>query len=237
MLRHRSSAVFHAGPKKAWSRGALIAAIVSIGHPGGPALASEKKPPFRSWTTLRTSGVVLQKLDFSCGAAALSTIATYYLAKPISEEQALRIVRARYSAGEWKDKKSNGLSMEDLIYMAENLGLKAEGVRIGLDALTKLKSPVIVHLDKGEFQHFSVLRGIRGMTAYLADPITGKQAVSLGQFLDQFTGAALAVWDSATPSPDEFPLKIQTEEQTNDRGHDLLRSQFYSRQALMPKAF
>ena len=49
--------------------------------------------------------------------------------------------------------------MEDLAYIAKKLGFEAEGARLGLAALLKLNGPVIVHFNKGVFQHFSVLAG------------------------------------------------------------------------------
>lgn len=219
--------------------GRLILALL-LGALGiGDALAAEpaeQKVPFHDWTTLRARGVVLQKLDFSCGAASVATLATFFLGKPTTEEAALRIIRARYTPDEWKKKKQDGLSMEDLAYIAEQLGFQAQGGRLGLAALLKLNGPVIVHFNKGEFQHFSVLRGIHGMTVYLADPVFGSVSMSMGQFVDQFTGNALAVWDPKSPVASEFPLKLR-EGDNRDGIYATMRPSMYDRPQPMGPGF
>lgn len=202
----------------------------------GPATA-EGKVPFRSWQQLRLQNVVPQRLDFSCGAASLATLSTFFLGKPVTEEQLLRIARARYSDDEWKKKKQDGLSMEDLVFMAEQIGLKAEGGIMGLASLLKMNGPVIVHLDKKDFQHFTVVRGIHGMTVYLADPSVGVVPMSLGSFVDQFTGAVLAVWDPAKPVPDAYAIKLKDQDKFYGRLSDVVRPTFYERPQTMSKSF
>jgi predicted double-glycine peptidase len=219
--------------------GRLIMALL-LGALGiGNALAAElteQKVPFHNWTALRSRGVVLQKLDFSCGAASVATLATFFLGKPTTEETALRIIRARYTPEEWKKKKQDGLSMEDLAYIAEQLGFQAQGGRLGLAALLKLNGPVIVHFNKGEFQHFSVLRGIHGMTVFLADPVFGSVSMSLGLFLDQFTGNALAVWDPKSPVASEYSLKLK-EGDNRDGIYATMHPSFYDRPQPMGPGF
>ena len=186
---------------------------------------------------LECKDVVLQRLDFSCGAASIATLATYFLGKPTTEEAALLIIRARYSLDEWKKKKQDGLSMEDLAYIAKKLGFEAEGARLGLAALLKLNGPVIVHFNKGVFQHFSVLRGIDGMTVYLADPVSGRTAMSMGMFVDQFTGAVLAVWDPTKAVSSDYALKLTEKDRTYDRMYDALRPSFYDRAKTLGPGF
>ena len=193
--------------------------------------------PFHSWTALRGKDVVLQRLDFSCGAASIATLATYFLGEPTTEEAALQIIRARYTPDEWKKKKKDGLSMEDLAYIAKKLGFEAEGARLGLAALLKLNGPVIVHFNKGEFQHFSVLRGIDRMTVYLADPALGRVAMSMGMFVDQFTGAVLAVWDPTKAVSSDYALKLKEKDRTYDHMYDALRPSFYDRPTTLGPGF
>ena len=217
--------------KVAWRRPLILAALlfaVAMATAVEAAESTQQKVPFHDWTTLRTRGVVLQKLDFSCGAASVATLATFFLGKPTTEEAALRIIRARYTPDEWKKKKQDGLSMEDLVYIAKQLGFDAQGGRLGLAALLKLNGPVIVHLDKGEFQHFTVLRGINGMTVFLADPVFGSVPMSMGQFIDQFTGAVLAVWDPAKTVAAEHPLKLK-ESDSRDGIYAIMRPSMYNR--------
>lgn len=213
------------GSTRACLAGLVVAGLLSA----TPAIAEQKKPKFRSWVELKTQGVILQRLDFSCGAASVATLSTFYLGKYAGEADVLKIVRARYSDEEWKKKKQDGLSMEDMAFAAEQLGFQAQGGRIGLAGLIALNGPVIVHLDKGEFQHFTVLRGIHGMTVYLADPFTGSVPMPLGTFVEQFTGAVLAVWDGAKPLPSDFILKLREGDKYHDNVYSVVRPSFYDR--------
>lgn len=227
------------GTRTTCSRLLILAPLLGalgFGDAIAAAEPAEQRVPFHDWSTLRARGVVIQKLDFSCGAASVATLATFFLGKPTTEETALRIIRARYTPEEWKKKKQDGLSMEDLAYMAEQLGFQAQGGRLGLAALLKLNGPVIVHLNKGEFQHFSVLRGIHGMTVFLADPVFGAVSMSMGQFVDQFTGNALAVWDSKRPVASKFPLKLR-ESDNRDGIYATMRPSMYDRPRPMGPSF
>jgi uncharacterized protein len=223
----------------------LLSCLTAVG-----ATAAEDKPkadkqkaddkqtvPFRTWRQLRLQNVIPQRLDFSCGAASLATLSTFFLGKPVTEELLLKIVRARYTDDDWKKKKQEGLSMEDISFMAERIGLKAEGGIVGLAGLLKMNGPVIVHLDKKEFQHFTVLRGIHGMTVYLADPSMGVVPMSLGSFVDQFTGAVLAVWDPSKPVADTYALKLKDQDKYYERLSDMVLPTFYDRPQPMQKSF
>jgi hypothetical protein len=53
---------------------------------------------------------------------------------------------------------------------------------------------VIVHLNKGRWQHFSVLRASRDGVHYMADPMQGQVTMLDHAFRREFTGAILAVW-------------------------------------------
>jgi uncharacterized protein len=209
----------------------IAVAMLALLPAQGSAVEAEKKTekiPFRSWQTLRTKDVVMQRFDFSCGAASVATLLTFFLGRPTSEQEALLIVRARYTPEDWKKKKDIGLSMEDLAFMAQTLGFQAQGGKLGLAALLKLNGPVIIHLDKGDFQHFTVFRGISGMTVYLADPILGTTGMSVGSFIEQFTGAVLAVWDPAKPLPAEYVLKLKQQDLAYDRLYDSVQPKIFS---------
>ncbi len=215
-----------------------LAFLLSILALGGTqaAEAAGQKVPFHTWFALKARGVVMQRLDFSCGAASIATLATYFLGKPTTEDKVLAIIRSRFTAEEWKKKKENGLSMEDLAIAAEKLGFEAQGGKLGLAALLKLNGPVIVHFNKGEYQHFSVFRGIHGMTAYLADPVFGSEPMPMSEFLDQFTGHVLAVWDPKSKVQTDFPLKLK-ESDNLDGVYATMRSSIYERPRPMGPGF
>ena len=150
----------------------------------------------KSYQDLKFGATVGQEVDFSCGAAALATLTTYYWDQPLREMDALAALLAPYSEEERKKKKDTGFSFADLISAAHRLGFAAEGAKIAPEELVRVAGPVIVHLDKGTFQHFSVLRRAGHGTYYLSDPVVGAIAMPEGEFVKQYTGFALAVWQT-----------------------------------------
>jgi uncharacterized protein len=182
---------------------AALASLASCARMGS-ASASEahgvqQRP--RSYVELKFEATVRQRLDFSCGAAALATISSHYWGKPLRESDVLAIMLSRYSKDEQKKKRDEGFSFDDLVFTARRLGFAAEGAKLALPELAKLAGPVIVHLNKGTFQHFSVLRRAGHGTFYLSDPIVGAIAMPADEFDRQFTGFALAVWRPQEPLP------------------------------------
>jgi predicted double-glycine peptidase len=178
--------------------------------------AGEPIPRPKSYLSLKYAQVVRQKLDYSCGAAALATMLSYFLKAPTTEIEILTILQRRYQVADWKEKVKEGLSFEDLQYAASQVGFSAEGGSIGLAGLRKLQAPVIVHLNKGTFQHFSVLRGFEGGAVLLADSITGNTRLPPEEFLRQYTGVALAIWQKGKTPPVSHQLTIREQ----DRRHE-----------------
>ncbi|WP_457093875.1 C39 family peptidase [Microvirga sp. P5_D2] len=181
----------------------------------------------KSYLSLRYAQVVRQKLDYSCGAASLATMLSYFLQTPTTETEILELVRRRYQRAEWKEKVKEGLSFEDLQYAARQVGFDAEGGAIGLAGLRKLQAPVIVHLNKGTFQHFSVLRGFEGGAALLADSITGNTRLPPAEFSKQYTGAALAIWQEGKTPPTAHQLTIREQDKRHES--DYFRSILYQK--------
>jgi predicted double-glycine peptidase len=181
----------------------------------------------KSYLSLRYSHVIRQKLDYSCGAASLATVLSYFLQTRTTESDILTIVQRRYQIPEWKGKVKEGLSFEDLQYAARQVGFNAEGGSIGFAGLRKLQAPVIVHLNKGTFQHFSVLRGFEGGAALLADSITGNTRLPPEVFFRQYTGVALAVWQEGKTPPIEHQLSIREQDKRHES--EYFRSILYQR--------
>jgi len=157
-----------------------------------PAQESSVRRP-KSFLDRRFDGVVGQTADFTCGAASVATILTYYWNRPTTEIEVLEIIRSRYTAEQWKNREGNGVSFDDLIFAAKKLGFQAAGAEIGLEDLPKLAAPVILHLDKGKFQHFSVLRRAVSEVYYMADSIVGQTVLTQADLRSQYTGKALAI--------------------------------------------
>lgn len=162
----------------------------------------------QSFQQRRYAVVVRQVLEYSCGSASLATLLTYHLATPTTEMEVIGILRQRYPGEEeWRQKQTAGFSFEDIIFAADRLGFAAQAARTGLAELPRMAGPVIVHLNKGDWQHFSVLRVARGGFYYMADPIQGLVTMMDDEFRREFTGAVLAVWRRGAPLPGHSPLQ------------------------------
>jgi len=174
-----------------------------------PALAQEplmRRP--QSWQERRFANVVRQVLEFSCGSASLATLLTFFLGRPTTEMEVITLLRQRYpEQADWRRKQEVGFSFEDIIFAAERLGFAAQAARIEVPQLRQITGPVIVHLNKGAWEHFSVLRVARDGFYYIADPIQGQVTMLDHEFRRQFTGAVLAVWRRGGTVPTVSPLQ------------------------------
>jgi hypothetical protein len=146
-----------------------------------PAVASAADAKHvRSLLEIRDSQVVRQEWDLSCGAAAIATVLTYQLGRPVSEREAalgmlrqgdVRLIRARL-----------GFSLLDLKRLAVGYGLQAVGYGgLSLDDLVGL-APVIAPIKVFGFGHFVVVRGRQGDRLLIADPAFGNRTMTLREF-------------------------------------------------------
>ncbi len=143
----------------------------------------------KSVKDLRDQGVVKQVFDYSCGSGALATLLTYGLGDTVSEEEILFKLLEILSKDEEALTKKEGLSLFDLQWIAQQRGHKAHGFRLTPENLSNLKHPVIVFIKPREYEHFSVLKGVRGDRVYLADPSLGNIRMPIYKFLDMWLDA------------------------------------------------
>lgn len=155
----------------------------------------------RSVLALRYEATVPQLSDFTCGAASLATVLTFYWKTPTSENKLLGALTARYTDEEIEHINETGMTFDDLILMANAEGFQAEGIKLPAEKLVKVSGPAIVHLDKGDLKHFVVLRKVGDGVYYLSDPIVGQLAMHSDEFNQQYTGDVLAVWKDGEKLP------------------------------------
>jgi predicted double-glycine peptidase len=176
-----------------------VALAVALLTPGGTALASDAKA-VRSLLEMRDAQVVRQHWDLSCGAAAIATVLTYQLGRPISEREAAlgmlrqgdaQLIRARL-----------GFSLLDLKRLAVGYGLQAVGYGgLSLDDLVGL-APVIAPIRVYGFGHFVVVRGRRGDRLLVADPAFGNRTMTLQEFGRAWTsGVGFVIVRPDEPKP------------------------------------
>lgn len=141
-------------------------------------------PPVRSMKDQRDQNVVKQRLDFSCGAAALATILHHVFGENVTERQILVELFGLLSEGEKAVRRSTGFSLLDLQRVAQARGYNAQGFRLEPDQLPSLGGPVIVFIEPRGYKHFAVLRGVHGDRVHLADPSRGNIRMPAHTFLD-----------------------------------------------------
>lgn len=123
--------------------------------------------------------VIMQMEALECGAACLAMVLAYY-------EKWIPLEQVRYDCGVSRD----GSNAKNVIKAARNYGLEASGYKV--DDVRVLRDecsfPAIIHW---EFNHFVVLKGIKGNKAYINDPARGSVTLSIDELDESFTGICL----------------------------------------------
>ncbi len=102
-----------------------------------------------------------------------------------------------------------GATLKDLAVIASAIGMSTRAVRCEPDELTKLRCPAILHWG---FQHFVLLKAVKGRRFEIFDPSRGDRKVELKEVSEYFTGVAMEL----TPTPsfkrkrERAPLKLSS---------------------------
>ena len=129
----------------------------------------------KSWAAFKNDRIIKQKLDYSCGAAALATLLHGYYGLAVSEESIIEITG-----------KNAWFSFADMEKAVTHYGMKAVGLALNLEQLKQLKVPVIVFIHTREGPHFAVLRGISEDTVWIGDPATGNERYPIYRFQEKW---------------------------------------------------
>jgi hypothetical protein len=126
-------------------------------------------------------GVVKQRWDISCGAAALSTLLTYDFKDRTPETDI--VVWMLHKTDPARVKARHGFSLLDMKHFAQARGYTAEGFSdVSTKELASQESAVIVPIRISGFDHFVVVNGILAGRVYLADPGFGNVTMRTDQF-------------------------------------------------------
>ena len=162
------------------------------------------------WSFRRT---VHQQYDFSCGSAALATLLTYQYGRPTTETA---VFRAMYAVGNQAQIRIEGFSLLDMKHYLQSLGYVADGVRVPLSTLIKVRIPAIALITDHGYRHFVVVKGANAYRVVLGDPALGRRVMSRKAFARIRVGNLFFVirndlnlarfnlpadWKSATPPP------------------------------------
>jgi len=129
--------------------------------------------PIKTWKELRDDKITKQDLDYSCGAASVSTILSEFYGIRVTEKEILA-----------KMKKDFAASFLDMVQVVKEYGFKGGSLALDFERLSILKIPAIIYLTYRGEGHFSVLRGInKNGLVWLGDPSWGNRKFTKHQFL------------------------------------------------------
>jgi uncharacterized protein len=181
----------------------------------------------RDWLELKQRNIVMQRRDYSCGAAALATVGRYYWGDNVDEDLFLRSLDSILTDEEIVDRIENGLAMSDLRRAAVDVGYQAVVGKTTFEKLLEVKVPVIVGISPEGHDHFVVFRGTDGMWVWVADPIRGNIRMPVQEFTKQWQeNAILAIHKKGEKVKTTSPLHVSAEEkQFGETNKQLIRTQ------------
>ena len=121
--------------------------------------------------------VVLQTEAAECGLACLAMVGGAH-----GLDTDLPTLRRRFSLS------LKGVTLVEMVRMAEVLGLNSRAVRAEMDELDQLHLPCVLHWD---LNHFVVLVSLRGGEALIHDPARGARRIKPAELSRHFTGVVL----------------------------------------------
>jgi predicted double-glycine peptidase len=161
---------------------ALLTLALYAGTPTG--LPAAERGPVKSLLELRQQGVVIQRWDLSCGAAALATILNFQHGDMVTEREITRglIRRDDYLERPELVRIRQGFSLLDLKRYVDGRGYVGIGYgKLEVEDLIRL-APVIVPIRTHGYNHFVIFRGTRDGRVLLADPAFGNWTISIRRF-------------------------------------------------------
>lgn len=179
-----------------WIAAALclgVAAPAAAANAGGGKVV-------RSMLEIRSQQVVRQQWDLSCGAAAIATLLTYQMRRPVTERQVVAAMLRRTTPDLVRSRL--GFSLLDLKIYAASQGFAAAAFGdMTLDDLDGV-APAIVPIRWHGFRHFVVYRGRRGDRVLIADPAFGDRTLAEDVFAHIWAGGVgFVIFDPADPKP------------------------------------
>ena len=157
--------------------------------------------------------VILQNEVAECGLASLAMCFNAY-----GLDISLAQLRSKYRFGK------DGMSIADLSNICESEGMIGDVYELGMEHMSDLGLPAILHWD---LSHFVVLRKIRGRSFFIHDPALGEIVLSADEVSKHFTGYAMMVEKGQT---EDFDIAKTSWEKANQKAKSLLTfTELYSR--------
>lgn len=127
---------------------------------------------------------ILQTEQSECALACLAMISGYF-----GHKIDITTLRNKYAISQ------HGVTLKDVIQIAEKMNISARAIRLELNEIGKLKLPAILHWN---MNHFVVLKKVSSGKVIVHDPAFGVKTFTFKEFGKHFTGIALEL----TPTKD-----------------------------------
>lgn len=131
--------------------------------------------------------ICLQTERAECSLACLAMVLSYY-----NYHTDLIELRKKYHIS------SNGLNLENVIDIANDLKLSTRPLRLDIPLLKDLRTPCILHWN---MNHFVVLKSVHRNHIEIHDPANGHRKIPMEEVDASFTGVALEIYPSSTFEP------------------------------------
>lgn len=138
----------------------------------------------------RFNSTIRQQYDFSCGAAALSTLLTHHYGYPVTETV---VFEEMFQRGDRAKIQREGFSLLDIKRYLEAHGFHADGFEAPLEKLQSTGIPAIVLINEQGYNHFVVVKGIRDGRVLIGDPAGGTRAMTQTAFESMWVNHILFV--------------------------------------------
>lgn len=137
--------------------------------------------PVKTLKDLRNRQLLRQQYDYTCGSAALATILNHQYGVRVTEDAVINGIMAMGKSEE--EAREEGFSLLDLQKYVESLGFKGTGLgKMEIKDLMAYRVPSVVPVNFGGYQHFLVVRDVKGEWVYVADPAFGNGRVPVKKF-------------------------------------------------------
>ena len=150
----------------------------------------EFSKPVRSIREERFKNLVEQQYDFSCGAAAVTTVLKYAYNLDVTE---LDVIEGKLQVSDPEVVAEKGFSLLDIRKYVQQHDLRGRGYNVEPEALESIRIPTITLLNIKGYQHFVVLKRTIGDSVYVADPALGNRVIPREEFLKSWNGVIFAI--------------------------------------------
>ncbi len=149
------------------------------------------------FSTRKRVPLILQAEMAECGLACLAMVASYH-----GHQMDMNSVRKRFNAN------MKGMNLQQMIQVADSLGLASRAIKCPMENLHQLSTPCIIHWD---LNHFVVMTGVKNGVITINDPALGKRRYTLSEFSDHYTGVVLelAPTQAFEKQDDRQPMRLR----------------------------